>query len=163
MLAPRTHTEPVGSGDVDQLRQRVKVLQAQLSADADSYREIISTMAATCRTLQARVRTLEVERLQSVAEVEWEPSWVQGYRTSAYPGGHRRRVNSRSLSWPISREEAEELRRGHARSQSVSVTSGSPVEIQTICASPVANSPDRWSGCVSLDTIIFEKACQAWF
>lgn len=47
------------------LQRQVIALQAQLSTEAQSYRTIIATMAATCRSLQERIRVLEAERRQA--------------------------------------------------------------------------------------------------
>ena len=48
-----------------ELRRQVSALQAQLAAETQSYRTIIATMAATCRSLQERIRVLEAERHNS--------------------------------------------------------------------------------------------------
>lgn len=153
---PRAKTEPTDNSD--ELRQRVKALRAQLSAEAESYRLIISAMATTCRALQARICTLETERLQNA--VEGDQPGMQGFHMSRL-GGRSRRCNSRSLSWPSTCREADFFRKD-AQGQA-DYGSGVAVETQITHASIAPVSADHWPRRVCLDVIIFEKACQAWF
>ena len=68
------------------------------------------------------------------------------------------------MSWPVSREEAEMLRRD-AQRLSLPGYAADPVasETEEICDSPCKTSSECSSRDVSVDAVIFEKACQAWF
>ena len=155
------------------LKQHIKALEAQ----ADSYRNIISAMAATCRTLQARVRTLEVERYgpPNVSGIEGsesgppspsEPNARSLWSTPFYSGVgvRRRRGNTRSLSWPVSREEAETLQRDTQRFRLSRCAENAMTTVtESMCNSPLTKCPGHPLEDVSIDAMIFEKACLAWF
>lgn len=70
-----SRTEPGHADSVGVLRRRIEALQAQLSAEAESYRLIIATMAETCRTLQARIRILESERVAVQSPKDGDARW----------------------------------------------------------------------------------------
>lgn len=146
---------------IEELQQQVNELQAKLSAEAESYRLIISTMATTCRTLQARVRTLEGERLESVAE-EGHPSTCMPSPLSFAGSRARRRHTARAMSWPTIIPEASIIRKDildqPAHMPLTGTESPEPLPPSS-CLHPSLSYPRQ----ASVDDIVFQKAYQSWF
>ena len=74
-VRPQCHSDAqnvaVSAASTVQLRKletKVQELEEQRRVEAEQYRNIIAEMASTCRSLQARIKCLEVER--SAAESE---------------------------------------------------------------------------------------------
>lgn len=162
MIAP---ARPIGTKKyadaIEHLQQQVNELQAKLSAESESYRLIISTMATTCRTLQARVRTLEGERLESVGEEDRPPS--TGISASLAGNRARRRHTARAMSWPTIISETSIIRRETLNQPDSMALASIESRREPLSSSPCPHTPVSYSQHASVDDLVFYKACQSWF